>query len=65
MISTACTNKDLYQIGQDYQKSECTNNARTAEEYNTCVNQQHKSYEEYAKEKKEYEKTREPVIEPL
>jgi hypothetical protein len=49
---TACSNKQLYQVGQDYQKSECIKGAGTAAQYNDCVNADKKSFEEYEKERK-------------
>ena len=53
VILTACTSKDLYQIGQDYQKSECINQAQTVEQHAECNKVKSKSYEEYEKERKE------------
>ena len=53
VILTACTSKELYQTGQDYQKSECRNQAQTAEQHAECNRVQSKSYEEYEKERKE------------
>ncbi|KGJ95182.1 hypothetical protein [Colwellia psychrerythraea] len=53
VILTACTSKDLYQIGQDYQKSECVNQAQTGEQHVECNKVISKSYEEYEKERKE------------
>lgn len=52
-ILTACTSKDLYHVGQDYQKSECIDKAQTAEQHAECNNGKAKSYEEYEKERKE------------
>jgi hypothetical protein len=51
-ILTGCSNKDLYQAGQDYQKSECINKARTDVEHNECLKSEGKSYREYEKERK-------------
>lgn len=53
---TACSNKQLYQVGQDYQKSECIKESRTAPQYNDCVSSDKKSFEEYEKERKEIAK---------
>jgi hypothetical protein len=47
-----CTNKNLYEYGQGYQKGECKREAQTADEYNKCSNTERKSYEEYEKERK-------------
>ena len=52
IILTACSSKDLYQLGQDYQKSECINNAQTAEQHTECTKVNGKTYEEYEKERK-------------
>jgi hypothetical protein len=48
----ACSNKGLYQAGQDYKKNECINSAQTAEEHLRCNNIESKSYEQYEKERK-------------
>lgn len=53
---TACSNKQLYQVGQDYQKSECIKESGTAPQYNDCLNSDKKSFEEYEKERKEIAK---------
>ena len=47
-----CSNKTLYGMGQDYQKSQCINDAQNAEEHAKCVNASQKSYEDYEKERK-------------
>lgn len=51
-LITACSNKSLYQAGQEYQKSECINQAQTSEQHNECINMKKQSYEEYEKERK-------------
>lgn len=51
ILLTACSNKELYQAGQDHQKSKCINEAQTAEQHNDCLNQKRESYEEYEKER--------------
>ncbi|MCI2285760.1 hypothetical protein L3081_23250 [Colwellia sp. MSW7] len=51
-LIAACSNKDLYQAGQEYQKSECINQAQTSEQHNECLNMKKQSYEEYEKERK-------------
>ncbi|MFD2166984.1 hypothetical protein ACFSJY_12035 [Thalassotalea euphylliae] len=50
IASTGCTNKQLYQVGQNYEQSECIRNAQSAEEHQTCY-QKRKSYKEYKKER--------------
>jgi hypothetical protein len=52
ILSVACSNQDLYQLGQDYQESECINAAYTATLYFECVKVDRKSYEEYENERK-------------
>jgi len=52
IILTACSSKELYQVGQDYQKSECINKAQTAEQHAECSKVKNKTYEEYEKERK-------------
>lgn len=49
---TACSSKDLYQVGQDYQESECINNAQTSEQHAECTKVKSQTYEEYEKERK-------------
>lgn len=53
LILTGCSNKQLYQVGQDYQKSECLQKAASGEEHNECLNTDKKSYEEYEKERQD------------
>lgn len=38
IMLAACSNKQLYQVGQDYQKSECIRNAVTESQHNDCLN---------------------------
>ena len=52
IILTACSSKDLYQVGQDYQKSECMKNAQTAQQHTACIQAKRKTYSEYEKERK-------------
>lgn len=52
ILLTACSNKELYQVGQDYQKSDCVNKAQTEEQHAECTKTKSKSYEEYEKERK-------------
>lgn len=47
----ACSSKDLYQIGQEQQKSQCLENAQTPEAYHECLTVNRQSYEEYEKER--------------
>lgn len=53
IMLTACSNKELYQAGQDYQKSECISNAASESQHNDCLNLDKKTYEKYEEERKE------------
>lgn len=53
LLLTACSSKDLYQTGQDYQKSKCIKEAVTDIQYSECLKQSRKSYEDYQRERKE------------
>jgi len=48
----ACSSKRLYQVGQDYQKSECIKASGSERQYNDCVDAERKSFEEYQQERK-------------
>lgn len=50
---TGCTSKDLYQVGQDYKKSECIKNAGSGSQHNDCLSSEKKSYEQYEKEREQ------------
>jgi len=50
---TACTNRELYQAGQEYQKSECFKNASSEEQFNDCLTPNKKAYEIYEQEREE------------
>ena len=49
---TACSNEVLYQVGQDYQKSECIKNAASESQHRECLEKEQKPFEEYEKERK-------------
>lgn len=53
IVLVACSNKQLYQVGQDYQKSECIRNAVSESQHYDCLNRDKKSYEEYEEERKQ------------
>ncbi|HFB64497.1 MAG TPA: hypothetical protein ENJ60_03060 [Aeromonadales bacterium] len=55
-ILSACSNKQLYHAGQDYQKSVCTEKARSAQQIDDCLKTNKKSYEDYQKDRKTSEK---------
>ena len=52
VILTACSSKDLYEVGQDHQKDKCLDEAISGKEYNDCLNTPQKPFEEYEKERK-------------
>ena len=45
IILTACSNKDLYQVGQYYQKIECINKTKSPEQHAECTNIKSQTYE--------------------
>lgn len=47
-----CSNKQLYGMGQDYQKSKCLKEATTAEQHEKCFNAKRVSFEEYEEQRK-------------
>lgn len=51
-ILAGCTNKQLYQVGQDYQKSDCIEKAVSESQHADCLKTDKKTYEEYEKERK-------------
>ncbi|WP_065204373.1 hypothetical protein [Shewanella woodyi] len=48
---TGCTNKELYQFGQDQQESQCISEAVSESQINDCKSANKPSYEEYKKER--------------
>lgn len=52
-ILAGCSNKQLYQAGQDFQKSKCVEEAASEQQHNDCLDMDKKKYEEYEKERKE------------
>ncbi|WP_019028310.1 hypothetical protein [Colwellia piezophila] len=52
-ILAGCSNKQLYQAGQDYQKSKCIEDAALEQQHNDCLNTDNKTYKEYDKERKD------------
>lgn len=52
-ILVGCSNKQLYQAGQDYQKSKCVEETASEQQHNECLNTDKTSYEEYDKERKD------------
>ncbi len=52
-ILAGCSNRQLYQAGQDYQKSKCVEKAASAQQHNDCLNTDRKTYKEYERERKD------------
>ncbi|MDQ7048409.1 MAG: hypothetical protein Q9M92_02275 [Enterobacterales bacterium] len=52
-IFVGCSNKQLYQAGQDYQTSLCVEQSASQQKHNTCFETNKKTYQEYDKERKE------------
>lgn len=48
-----CTNKQLYQVGQSYQKSECEHDALTDVQFKACQGIEAKRYEDYDQERED------------
>jgi hypothetical protein len=52
-ILAGCSNKQLYQAGQDFQKGKCVEEAASEQQHNDCLATDKKKYEEYEKERKD------------
>ena len=52
-ILSSCSNKQLYQAGQDYQKSECIRKVESEQQHIDCLNTEKKPFEDYQKERKD------------
>ena len=50
---TGCSNKELYQFGQQQQESECIEEAVSESQINDCKLENRPSYEEYKKQREE------------
>ncbi|MEI8647668.1 hypothetical protein P4S73_06485 [Paraglaciecola sp. Hal342] len=57
---SACTNKQLYKVGQSYQKSECERAALSDVQFKDCKNIDAKRFEEYERERQEALQTDKP-----
>ena len=55
VVAIGCSNRELYELGQGYQRSECINNAQSGDEYQAC--------QQAGKPYKDYKNEREAVIE--
>ncbi|WP_240919957.1 hypothetical protein [Paraglaciecola sp. 20A4] len=48
---SACTNKQLYKVGQSYQKSECERSALSDVQFRQCKEIEAKRFEDYERER--------------
>lgn len=53
VLAYGCTARDLYRVGQDYQREQCQRGPLS--EYERCMKQANESYETYRRKKKEVE----------
>ena len=56
ILLAACSSKEVYQFGQNYQKNDCINKAATEADHRACEALDPQSYEEYEKERKKLKK---------
>ncbi len=52
LLLFGCSHSDLYEMGQDYQRDKCREDAITAEQHIACENVYEKTYKQYKKERK-------------
>jgi len=52
-IFAGCSNQQLYQAGQEYQRSVCSEKSASSQQLNDCLNANQKGYKEYDMERKE------------
>ena len=57
---SACSNKDLYNYGQNHQKHDCINNAQSEKQLAECHANKGKSFKDYDKDRKELTKKATP-----
>lgn len=57
LLAAACSNKSMYQFGENYQKNECIKNAKTAWQLEECDKLESMPYDEYQKQKKSVEQS--------
>ena len=53
LIFSSCSNQQLYQAGQEYQRSTCAGKSASSQQLNDCLNANQKGYKEYDMERKE------------
>ena len=53
LLLLGCSSKQLYQVGQDYQKSECIKKAITEAQHLSCLQTEKKPFKEYKKERED------------
>jgi len=56
LLLSACSSKEVYQFGRNYQKSDCIKQAATEEDHRACEAMETMSYEEYEKERQKLKK---------
>ena len=52
LILSGCSHSDLYEMGQDYQRDKCREDAITSEQHVACESVYEKTYKQYKKERK-------------
>lgn len=53
IFCVGCSQKQLYQVGQNYQKNECIQHAMTETEYRACLRAEELSHQEYQQIRKQ------------
>lgn len=56
VLVSACSNKSLYQYGQNSHKNHCLQQAKTAWQLEECEKTDYQSFEEYQQQVDEYKK---------
>lgn len=51
LLVSACSSKEMYRFGQDYQKSDCAQNVISLEQYDNCMKSNQLRYEDYEQER--------------
>ena len=51
LLVSACSSKEMYRFGQDYQKSDCAQNVISLEQYDNCMKSNQLRYEDYQQER--------------
>ncbi|MDO6428574.1 hypothetical protein Q4489_16295 [Thalassotalea sp. 1_MG-2023] len=53
ICSAGCSQKQLYQVGQEHQKNDCIKRAMTESEYRECLRAEQLSHKEYKQIRKQ------------